>query len=177
MLSSNFVPWLEYFPELIADGVHKYQELICKLRWYIEILRLEILLETFLLLSYLVMPQVGHLEQEFHIFGYLKAHPKRKLGFNPEHLAISKNRFQQCDWTEFYRNTEGSIPVNIPVARVNFMSAHCFVGTNHAGYTGTRRSQTGILLFCNIALIICFRKRQNSVEASKFGSEFTAMNN
>ena len=33
------------------------------------------------------------------------------------------------------------------------------------------------MLFCNSAPIIWFIKRQNSVEASTFVSEFTAMNN
>ena len=57
------------------------------------------------------------------------------------------------------------------------MSTHCFVDANHAGDTETRRSQTGILLFCNRAPIIWYSKHQNSVEASTFGSEFTAMKN
>ena len=48
---------------------------------------------------------------------------------------------------------------------------------NHAGDTETRRSQTGILLFCNSALIIWFRNKQKSVEESRFGSEFTTMKN
>jgi hypothetical protein len=38
----------------------------------------------------------------------------------------------------------------------------------------TRRSHTGILIFCNRAPIIWFSKRQNTVETSSFGSEFIA---
>ena len=57
------------------------------------------------------------------------------------------------------------------------MSTNCFVYYNHAGDTETRISQTGILLFYNSAPIIRFSKRQTSVEASTFGSDFTAMNN
>ena len=123
------------------------------------------------------MPRVEHLKQAFHIFGYLKAHPKRKLGFDPAHTAINKNRFQRCDWTDFYRDAEEVIPGNVPVAIHNFMSTHYFVDANHAGDTATRRSQNPILLFCNSAPIIWFSKRQNSVEASMFGTDFTAMNN
>ena len=37
--------------------------------------------------------------------------------------------------------------------------------------------QTGVLIFCNRAPIIWFRKIQNSVETSSFGSEFIALNN
>ena len=90
----------------MSDGVQQYQELVGQLRLDLEIRHLDILLETSLLLSYLDMPRVGHLKQAFHIFGYLKAHPKRKLGFDPAHPAINENRFQKCDWTEFYRYTE-----------------------------------------------------------------------
>jgi hypothetical protein len=39
----------------------------------------------------------------------------------------------------------------------------------------TRRSHTGILIFIQKAPIIWYSKRQNTVEASTFGSEFIAM--
>jgi hypothetical protein len=38
-------------------------------------------------------------------------------------------------------------------------------------------SQTGILIFCNRAPVIWHSKKQNTVEASTFGSEFQAMKN
>ena len=175
--SCNYAPWLETSPELKADGVQQYQELIGQLRWAIEIGRVDILLEVSLLSSYLAMPRAGHLKQALHIFGYLKAKPKRKLAFDPSHPSINENRFQKCDWTEFYREAKEAIPENKPKPRGNGMSTHCFVDANHAGDTETRRSQTGILLFCNRAPVIWHSKRQNSVEASTFGSEFTAMKN
>ena len=77
----------------------------------------------------------------------MKAHPKRKLVFDPAHPAINKNRFQKFDWTEFYRDAEEAIIGNMPVARGNFMSTYFFVDTKHYGVTETRRSETGILLF------------------------------
>jgi hypothetical protein len=95
--SSNYAPWLEASPELKANGVQRFQELIGQLCWAVEIGCVDILLETLLLSSYLTMPRVGHLEQALHIFGYLKTHPKRKLAFDPAHPAINENRFQKCD--------------------------------------------------------------------------------
>ena len=65
----------------------------------------------------------------------------------------------------------------MPVARVNFMLTHCFVDANHIGDTDMRRSQAGILLFCNSVPIILFSKRQNSVDASTFGLQFTMIKN
>ena len=57
------------------------------------------------------------------------------------------------------------------------MSTHCFVDASHGSDRVTRRSQTGILIFCNKAPILWHSKRQNTVEASTFGSEFQAMKN
>ena len=118
--------------------------------------------------SYLPIPRIRHLDQALHIFRYLKLHTKRKLIFDPGHLAINENRFQDCDQAEFLRDDSEEIPGNNPVPRANFMSTHCFVDANHSGDTETRRSQTPT---------IWFRRRQNSVEAYPFGSEFTEMNN
>ena len=55
------------------------------------------------------------------------------------------------------------------------VSSHCFVDADHASNTVTRRSQTGILIFLNRALIVWYSKRQNTMETSTFGSEFIAM--
>ena len=56
LLLSNYSPWLEDSPELMAYGVQQYQEIIIQLRWAVEIVLLDILLETSLALSYLTMP-------------------------------------------------------------------------------------------------------------------------
>ena len=159
LLSSNSAPWLEDLPELMVDSVQLYQELISKIIWAVEIVLLEILLETSLLPSYLAITRVGYIEQAFHSFEHLKAHPKRKLVFDPSHPAINENRFHQCDWIGFYKDSKEAIPENIPVSRGNFMSTHCFVDANNAGDTETRLSHTCILLFCNSAPTIWFSKR------------------
>jgi hypothetical protein len=103
--------------------------------------------------------------------------PTQPTVSDPAHPEIDENRFQKCDWEEFCRDASEAIPGNAPKARGNVMTTHCFVDANHAGDTETRRSQTGMLLFCNRAPTAWFSKRQNSVEASTFGSEFTAMKN
>ena len=43
-LLSKYVPMLEDSPELMADSVQQYQELISQLRWDVDIGRLDILL-------------------------------------------------------------------------------------------------------------------------------------
>jgi hypothetical protein len=66
---------------------------------------------------------------------------------------------------------------DMPVPRGNPMLTHCFDDASHGSDRVTRRLQTGILIFCNKVPIIWFSKRQNTVEASTFGSEFQAMKN
>ena len=55
------------------------------------------------------------------------------------------------------------------------VSTHCFVDSDHAGNTVTRRSQTSLLLFVNCAPIVWYSKCQNTDETSTFGSEFITM--
>jgi len=62
----------------------------------------------------------------------------------------------------------------MPEPRGNAVETHCFVDARHASERFQRRCQTGILIFINKAPIIFYSKRQNSVETSTFGAEFTA---
>ena len=176
-LPVDYRPELDTSAELKSDGVQYYQELIGVLRWAVEIGRLDILLETSLLSTFLASPRCGHLQQAYRMFGYLKLYPKRKLAFDPQHPTISERMFMRHDWADFYRGAEETIPGDMPPPRGNMMSTHCFVDASHGSDRATRRSQTGIIIFCNKAPIIWFSKRQNTVEASTFGSEFQAMKN
>lgn len=173
--ASGYHPSEDTTQELDADGLQLYQELIGVLRWAIEIGRVDILLEVALLSSHLALPRVGHLNQVYHIFGYLKASPRRRLYFDPTHPKISEARFHKFDWEDFYRDAKEPIPLDAPEPRGRAMSTHCFVDANHAADKITRRSQSGILIFCNRAPIMWYSKRQNSVETSTFGSEFSAL--
>ena len=129
------------------------------------------------MLLHLNLKRIGHLRAVYHIFGYLKQVPKRKLYFYPVSPLISEDRFHKFDWEYFYRDSKEAIPDDMPKPRGKIMTTHCFVDANHVADKVQRRSQTGILIFFNQAPILWFRKRQNSFETSTFGSEFTALNN
>ncbi len=47
--------------------------------------------------------------------------------------------------------------------------------SDHAGAKRTRRSCTGSLIFCNMALIDWVSKKQATIETSVFGAKFVAM--
>ena len=174
-LSSSYRPELDTSPELKEDGIQRYQELIGVSRWAVELGRVDILLETSMMSTHLALPWRGHLEQLYHMFAYLKANPKRKLYLDPQHLQVDERSFQSYDWYDFYRDAEEAVPGDLPPPRGESVSTHCFVDSDHAGNTVTRRSQTGLLLFVNHAPIVWYSKRQNTVETSTFGSEFIAM--
>jgi len=161
--------------ELNEDGVQYFQELIGVLRWAIEIGRVDILYEVSLLSSHLALPRVGHLHQAYHIFGYLKESPRKRLFMDPDQPAVSENRFHRFDWEDFYKDAKEEMPPDMPEPRGKELSIHCFVDAGHAADKNSRRSQTGVLIFCNRAPISWYSKRQNAVETSTFGSELTAM--
>ena len=145
------------------------------MRWAIEVGRVDILLEVSLLSSYLALPRIGHLQQVYHIFGYLKLSPRRRLYFNPDYLKISESRFHLFEWEGFYQDSEEPVPYDMPTLLGRSIEIHVFIDASHASDKTTRRSQIGILIFINRAPIIFYSKRQNLVETSIFRSEFTAM--
>jgi hypothetical protein len=63
----------------------------------------------------------------------------------------------------------------MPEPRGKEVDISCFVDADHAGNRVTRRSHTGIIIFCNLAPVVWYSKRQNTVETSTFGSEFIAL--
>ena len=174
-LSSGYRPELDTSPKLKTEGLQRYKELIGILQWAVELGRVDILLETSLMSTHLVLPRRGHCEQLHRIFGYLKTNQKRKLFFDPQHPNFDERAFKEHDWYEFYRDAKERLPNDSPKPRGNMVSTHCFVDSDHAGDKVTRRSQTGILIFVNREPILWYSKRQNTVETSTFGSEFIPM--
>lgn len=71
-MSPNYRPELDYSPFLNDRPAQYYMELIGILRWILELGRMDIMGYVSMLSSYTMQPRIGHLDQAFHIFGYLK---------------------------------------------------------------------------------------------------------
>ena len=127
--------------------------------------------------EHLTLPHIGHLEQVIHMFGCINLHPKRNIAFDAAHPSIDERRFKKYDWYNFYRGAKEAIPLEFPEPLGKLISTHCFVDADLSGNFISRRSQTGVLIFCNRAPIIWHSKRQNAVETSTFGSEMMALKN
>jgi hypothetical protein len=174
-MQPNYRPEVDASPVLDSRRALYYQGLIGVLRWICELGCIDIITDCSLLASQMAQPREGHLNQVFHIFAYLKRYDRSKMVFDDTDPAFDSGRFTKCDWAEYYPGATEAIPPNVPQPRGKSVSINCFVDAAHAGCRLTRRSQTGVLIFCNRAPIMWLSKKQNTVESSTFGSEFAAM--
>ena len=67
--------------------------------------------------THLAIPRIRHLQELFHMFGYLKANPKRKLAFDPDHSMVDEQRSKRYYWHAFYRGVKEAIPGYMPTPR------------------------------------------------------------
>jgi hypothetical protein len=163
-LSPNYRPELDYSPLLSDNAAIYYMELIGILRWAVELGCIDIMIHVSLMSSYTMQPRQGHLDQVFHIFGYLKRNKRASILFDEQRVNWNEADFPRQDWTDFYRGAKEAIPPNAPAPRGHPVQINCFVDADHAGNRVTRRSQTGILIFLNRAPILWYSKAQNTVE-------------
>ena len=175
-------PELDVSPFCNAEQHNLYQGLIGMLRWLIELGRIDVLLETSQLSTYLAAPRIGHLHQAVHIFHYLLKHNTSWIPMDPKKLNLEYNgtpdnapNVRREKMQNIYRDACEDVPDNAPPPRGASVQINIYVDSDHAGNKVTRRSQTGILIFLNMAPISWFSKRQNTVESSTFGSELIAL--
>jgi hypothetical protein len=137
-LSSGYRPELDMSAPLDDDFTTWFQKLVGILRWSIELGRIDIHLSVALLAQYLVQPRVGHLDQVFHIFAYLKSHIHSRIVLDPSKPVIDERHFTKMDWKDFYPDAAEPIPLNAPESRGNDVVVSCFVDADHAGNKITR---------------------------------------
>ena len=181
--NTKYRPELDFTTYCTEKEHHFFQQLIGILRWMIELGRIDILTEVSLMSRYLAQPRIGHLQQVLHIFAFLNSNECPELCFDPTKLNITEPTILPQERAEakakvmrsMYPDAIDFLPPNMPPALGKSVQINAFVDADHAGELTTRRSQTGILIYGNMAPLIWFSKRQNTVEASTFGSEFVAM--
>jgi hypothetical protein len=120
----------------------------------VELGRIDICLETLMLLSHLTLPREGHLAQVFHIFAYLKKYHNTEMVFDPSDPIINEAEFERKDWTssEFgHVSGEEERPANAPQPRGLCFTIRAKFDADYAANTVTRQSRTGSLVFLNSA--------------------------
>ena len=170
---SGWKPELDVTDLLKDEDASYYQQQIGALRWMVELGRVDVLTEVSMLAAYSAAPRLGHLAAILHVYAYLRAHNRSKLVFDP--TKVDHDPHPKHDWADFYKGSE-VIPADRPEERgESIQTTWCIVDSDHAGDLVSRRSRTGVLVFCNRAPIIFYSKKQGSIEGSSFGSEFSAM--
>ena len=76
---------------------------------------------------------------------------------------------------ELYHEAEDPILYRIPTPLGNELNINCFVDSNHAGNCSIRCLHSGFMIYVNMAPIIWFSKKQNTVESSTFSAELVAL--
>lgn len=177
-LPPGYKPELDTTPELRIEHVSRYQQLIGILRWAVELGRIDIQIEVAIMSQYQMNPREGHLEALYLVFHYLWKHPRKRIVMDPAVPNINQQAFNNADikdWEPFYGDVEEAMPPRMPEPLGEPMYTACFVDSDHASNVVTRRSHTGIMIYLMSALISSFSKKQNTVEASTFGSELVAL--
>jgi hypothetical protein len=173
-LPSGYAPELDVSPELKDTEATYFMSQISVLRWAVELGRIDIATEVSMLSSHMALPRRGHLDAMFHIFSYLKSHSRSRLVFDAAYKDLT-GREQRSEWREFYDDAKEVVPPDAPEPRGKSVQIIVFVDASHASERLTRRSRTGVLIYLNSAPISWLSKKQNSIETSSFGSEFTAL--
>ena len=89
----------------------------------VEIGRVDIFCQVFMMSSYLAFPHEGHLKELFHIFAYLKKYHHdhhSEMVFDPRDPVVNERQFEEKYWTasEFGSHNEEELPENTPMPRV-----------------------------------------------------------
>ena len=64
---------------------------------------------------------------------------KTEAIFDPQHLELDERSFTTYDWYDFYRDAKEPLAGDMPTPRGQIVSTHCFVDSDHAANTVTRR--------------------------------------
>jgi hypothetical protein len=172
--SSGCCPELDVLVELEGSNINYYQGLIGILRWIVALGQIDLLVPVLLLSRYMMSPREGHLQKCHHIFAYLKQFNCFNLICDDGEPTFEDSYFYVCYWMEYYPDVKEAIPWNMPEALGNGVFMTCFVDADHAGCKVMRRSQTGLVIYVNRALVVWCSKCQNTVESATFGSKFIA---
>jgi hypothetical protein len=80
----------------------------------VELGRIDIHLPVSLLAQHLAMPRLGHLDQVYNVFAYLKAHRHSRILLDDSKPHVDHSRFPVVDWRDFYPDAQEAIPANAP---------------------------------------------------------------
>jgi hypothetical protein len=111
-------------------------ELTGILLWSVELGQMDFMINVSLLSSYRIQLHVGHLDQGFHIFRYLKWNKCSTIVFHEQQVDWNAVSFEQ-HWTDFYLLEK---PDKSSVAGKFYFSPFCIFSFQRVRYPSLMRT-------------------------------------
>ena len=92
-MESGYTPELDESPELGAEDVRRFQEIIGMFRWSTENGRVDILHEISILSQCMAIPREGHMTQLLCVVAFIERNPKLTLCMDPDFPRIDFSMF------------------------------------------------------------------------------------
>jgi hypothetical protein len=124
-----------FLPEL---GIRSYQTLIGMAQWACTIGRLDIAFAVSSLSRFSAAPRVHHLDLVFHLFGYLKKNPNRRIVIDSRPLVVDAELQTDSfhpDFIEDYPDATEDIDEALPTPYSRELETSVFLDANHATTT------------------------------------------
>lgn len=177
-MSPKSHPELDDSKMLSPDDVKQYQHIIGVCQWLVVAGRFDLSYAVSSLSRFSSAPREGHLECARKIFGYLRKYPSRGYIINPSppifDLEYQSIELQQ-DFGGQYHYFKEDLDPRFPEPLLKELEINMFCDSDHGHDKVTGRSITGLIAFVGSTPILWDSKRQNCVQTSTFGAEFTAL--
>ena len=179
-MADNAHPEMDESALLSDEYASKYRAMIGSLNWIVTLGRIDIAYAVNAMARFNMNPREGHYEMAKRIFGYLRRYPDYEIRIDPNPhprdlvQPDKRAQYQSIDWSEYYPDACEEFPPDQPDPVIFLVQTTVYVDADHAHDKLTRRSVTGVLLFVNNTPVKWISKRQNTVEASTYGSEMVA---
>jgi hypothetical protein len=105
----------DYSPVLGPKMAKYFWPQIGILRWCLELVRIDIVIEVSMLSTFVCMPREGHLYALYHMFAYLSLYHSAMVVIDPTYPNIDIRAFTNSNWKPMYWDVKEEIPPNAPV--------------------------------------------------------------
>ena len=88
-LTSNYRPDIDISQEIELQDASYYQSLIGIIWWIVELGKLGVCVEVYMMSYHVALPRQGHIDHVLHIFGYLKKNHNAEMVLDPTEPDIN----------------------------------------------------------------------------------------
>jgi Reverse transcriptase (RNA-dependent DNA polymerase) len=174
-LEPNDHPELDTSDEVPEEQIKEVQSMVGQFQWLVSLGRFDIFSAVTTLSRYRTKPRQGHVDRCKGLFGYLADKPEAGIRYRTEEPDFSGLPSQVFDWSRsVYGDAKEQLPSDAPLPRGRYVVLTTYVDANlyHDHING--RALTAVLHLINGTPVDWYCKRQATVEAATYGSEFVS---